>query len=75
MTADLPQSSEAVPADGAATSPFQRQRVVLVLFLLSAAFAVTYLVAANVIFRTRLLRDLVSEGADVELDYESAYSV
>ncbi|HTV17982.1 MAG TPA: hypothetical protein VMG12_04905 [Polyangiaceae bacterium] len=46
----------------------------LVVFAL-AAFAVIYLVAANVILRTRMLRDLVSEGPDVELDYASAYSV
>lgn len=74
MTVDSPQASEAVPVDGA-LSPFKRQRVLLAVLLLSAAFAVTYLVAANVILRTRVLRDLVSEGPDVELEYESAYSV
>jgi hypothetical protein len=43
--------------------------------ILVAAFAVIYLVAANVFLRTRMLRDLVSEGDDVELEYASAYSV
>ena len=38
-------------------------------------FAVCYLVAANVLLRTRLLRDAVSRGPDIELDYASAYSV
>lgn len=75
MTADPPRTSQALPADGAPPSPFSRQRLVLAVLLVSAAFAVIYLVAANVILRTRLLRDMVSEGPDVELDYESAYSV
>jgi hypothetical protein len=48
---------------------------VLAVLLVAAAFAVIYLVAANVVLRTRLLRDLVSEGPDVELSYDSAYSV
>src|SRR5688572_347994 len=75
MTAESPQTSQAVPEHGAHASPFKRQRILLAVLLLSAAFAVIYLVAANVILRTRLLRDLISEGPDVELDYESAYSV
>jgi hypothetical protein len=46
----------------------------LVLFAV-AGFAVLYLLAANVLLRTRLLRDFVSRGEGVELDYASAYSV
>jgi hypothetical protein len=75
MTAEPPRTSQALPADGAPSSPFTRQRLLLAVLLLAAAFAVTYLVTANVILRTRLLRDWVSEGPDVELSYESAYSV
>lgn len=51
------------------------QRVALTLLVTVAAFAVVYLIAANVILRTRVLRDIVSEGDNIELDYASAYSV
>lgn len=46
-----------------------------VILAIAATLAVCYLVAANVLLRTRLLRDAVSRGPDVELDYASAYSV
>ncbi len=59
--------------DGARRRPLER--LGFAVLLLGAAFAVIYLVAANVVLRTRLLRDLVSDGPDVELSYESAYSV
>jgi hypothetical protein len=75
MTAEPPRTSQAQPGSDAPSSPFTRQRLLLAVLLLSAAFAVIYLVAANVILRTRLLREWVSEGPDVELGYQSAYSV
>jgi hypothetical protein len=50
-------------------------RLLRVALSLAAAFAITYLIAANILLRTRLLRDLVSQGEGVELDYASAYSV
>jgi len=64
-------------ADPAAAPPRRVDlgRLARVALSLVAAFAVIYLVAANVFLRTRMLRDLVSEGPDVELDYDSAYSV
>src|SRR5690349_15295338 len=74
MTAEPPRTSHALPGEAAA-SPFTRQRILLAVLLCSAAFAVIYLVAANVILRTHLLRGWVSDGPDVELSYESAYSV
>jgi hypothetical protein len=51
------------------------QRVSLALLVTVASFAVVYLITANVILRTRLLRDWISQGDDVELSYASAYSV
>jgi hypothetical protein len=51
------------------------QRVALALLVIIASFAVVYLIAANVILRTRFLRDVVSRGDGVELNYASAYSV
>jgi hypothetical protein len=50
-------------------------RIALAVLLTVASFAVVYLITANAILRTRVLRDLVSEGDGVELDYVSAYSV
>jgi hypothetical protein len=50
-------------------------RIALAVLIVVASFAVVYLITANVILRTRVLRDLVSEGEGVELDYVSAYSV
>jgi hypothetical protein len=55
--------------------PFDVHRLALVVLLAAAAFSVTYLVTANLVLRTRLLRDVLSEGPDIELDYASAYSV
>src|SRR5688572_7148670 len=41
-----------------------------------AILAASYLVVANVLLRTRLLRNLISRNAAVlQLDYESAYSI
>lgn len=54
---------------------FEASRLIRFVLFLAAGFAVLYLVAANLVLRTRLLRDLVSRGEDVELDYASAYSV
>jgi hypothetical protein len=54
---------------------FEASRLVRFILYLVAGFAVLYLVTANIVLRTRLLRDLVSRGDDVELDYASAYSV
>src|SRR5262245_32177919 len=51
------------------------QRLALVALMATAVFAVVYLIAANALLRSRLLRDVISEGPDVELDYASAYSV
>lgn len=59
----------------APTRRFDVRRAVRVALSLAAVFAVVYLVAANVLLRSRLLRDLVSEGPGVELEYASAYSV
>jgi hypothetical protein len=50
-------------------------RVALAVLVTVASFAVVYLITANVILRTRMLRAFVSEGPGVELDYASAYSV
>lgn len=46
-------------------------RVVLILSVLSAG----YLALANILLQTRVIRDWVSAGPDVELTYESAYSL
>jgi hypothetical protein len=51
------------------------QRVALAFLVTVASFAVIYLIAANVILRTRWLRDRVSQGDGIELSYASAYSV
>ena len=59
----------------ASPRPFDLNRLARVVLMILAAGAVLYLVAANALLRTRLLRDLVSEGPDVELEYTSAYSV
>jgi hypothetical protein len=59
----------------APTRRFEASRLVRFVLFLVAGLAVLYLVAANIVLRTRLLRDLVSRGDDVELDYASAYSV
>jgi hypothetical protein len=64
------------PREGAAPRrPFDGHRLALYLLLAAAAFSVIYLVAANLALRTRLLRDVLSDGPDIELDYASAYSV
>jgi hypothetical protein len=54
---------------------FEASRLVRFVLFVVAGFAVLYLVAANIFLRTRLLRDVVSRGDGVELDYASAYSV
>ena len=46
-------------------------RVVLIIAVISAS----YLVLANILLQTRVIRELVSEGPDVELSYASAYSL
>lgn len=46
-------------------------RVVLIISAISAS----YLVLANLLLQTRVIRELVSAGPDVELSYESAYSL
>jgi hypothetical protein len=65
-------SAHPVPAP---TRRFEASRLVRFILFLVAGFAVLYLVAANILLRTRLLRDVVSRGDSVELDYASAYSV
>src|SRR5689334_12871161 len=64
-----------VSGGAASPRPFDLNRLARVVLMVLAAGAVLYLVAANVLLRTRLLRDLVSEGPDIELEYTSAYSV
>jgi hypothetical protein len=54
---------------------FEVGRLVRIIVFSVAGLAVLYLLAANVLLRTRLLRDLVSRGEGIELDYASAYSV
>jgi hypothetical protein len=54
---------------------FSEHHIGLTVLLAVISLAVVYLITANVILRTRLLRDMVSEGDDIELTYASAYSV
>ena len=68
------RASSAQPV-AASARRFEASWLVRVVLFLAAGFAVLYLVVANIFLRTRLLRDLVSRGDDVELDYASAYSV
>jgi hypothetical protein len=68
------RASSAHPVSASARR-FEASGLVRFVLFLVAGFAVLYLVTANVVLRTRLLRDLVSRGDDVELDYASAYSV
>lgn len=74
MLATRRRASSAHPA-AAPPRRFDASRLLRALLLLIAGFAVIYLLAANLLLRTRLLRDLVSRGENVELDYASAYSV
>jgi hypothetical protein len=69
------QRASSAPAIAAPTRRFEASRLVRFALFLVAGFAVLYLVTANIVLRTRLLRDWVSRGEDVELDYSSAYSV
>jgi hypothetical protein len=71
MRAISRRASSAHPV-GAPARHFEAGRLVRVLLFVAAGIAVLYLVAANIFLRTRLLRDLVSQGDDVELDYASA---
>jgi hypothetical protein len=66
--------TEAVPAE-APEGRFDKRRLARLMLVLLAGFAVVYLTAANSFLRTRFLRDVISAGPDVELDYASAYSV
>lgn len=73
MPADERSVSEAVPATPERRPRFRRP--LLVALALVTGVAVVYLITANLLLRTRFLRDLLSEGPDLELDYASAYSV
>jgi hypothetical protein len=70
-----PPNADPLKEGAAPRRPFDVHRLVLYALLVGAAFSVTYLVAANIVLRTRLLRDVLSEGPDIQLDYTSAYSV
>ena len=57
-----------------ARAPATRAVVVRVSAIVLALTA-GYLLAANLLLQTRLLRHLVSSGSDVQLEYDSAYSL